>query len=215
MKQVVLFGVGSRLCFEYEESCQRAGTEILFGIRNMDVPVMCSDRIGLRTLSELDAADRARAFLVPLFTPRHRKTACDHAGTLGFAAPATLIDPTAILASTVRIGAGSYVNAGTVLGAETCLGEWVVINRGSAIGHHVRFGDFASVGPGCTLCGDVQVGKAAMIGAGSVILPGISIGAGSVVAAGSVVTRDLPAHTKLIDRARTPRMEALDAPIDD
>lgn len=202
MKKLVLFGAGSRLAHEYDESCTRLGIEIMFCVQNTPDAADHSHGILLKLVGELTPHDIEAPFLVPLFTPKNRRTAFAHAKKIGFTQSAILVDPTAIIARSVTIGDGCFVNAGNVIGAAGHFGEHVTINRGCSIGHHALFHDFVSIGPGCTVCGDVTIGEGALIGAGAVILPGISIGENSVVGAGTVVARDVPPNTKLIDKSK-------------
>ena len=203
MTEVVLFGLGSPLVAEYEESLRRAGGVVSFGIRNHHADIQCSDQIRVRHPGELNADDLARHYIVPLFSPENRKLAVEQATDLGFRVAATLVDPTAIVASNSILGPGCYVNSGSVIGAACAFGRHVTINRGCAIGHHNNFAEFVSIGPGCVTCGNITIGPGAMIGAGSVILPKVTIGAGAVIGAGSVVAQDVPAGCRLIQKRDT------------
>ena len=149
-------------------------------------------------------ADAARPALLvhpcfcPLFTPANRARASREATALGFRFSSPLIDPTAITSPTNELGTGSFVNAGSILGAMASISRHVLINRGASIGHHVEIGECASVGPGAIIGGAVSIGRGAMIGAGAILLPKIRIGAFAVVGAGAVVTRDIPARTMVL-----------------
>jgi sugar O-acyltransferase (sialic acid O-acetyltransferase NeuD family) len=197
MIDLALFGVGSHLIQEYEESCRRLGCTIRFGVRNRGVPDMCSADVLVLRLDELSPAELDIPCLVPLFTPRHRMTAVAEARNLGFNLSACLIDPSTVLASTTTLGDGCFVNAGSTIGATCFIGHFVTINRNCAVGHHNDIGDFVSIGPSCTTCGNVSIGLGALIGAGSVILPGVKIGEGAVIGAGSVISKDVAAYTKV------------------
>lgn len=198
MSSIVLFGVGSPLVHEYEESCLRLGWTIVLGVQNVDVEPACSDLFPVRTPNLVTKDELTLAYVAPLFTPCNREFAVTEAAKIGFLKPATVVDPTAIVASNSQIGPGSFVNAGTVIGAACSFGKHIIINRNCSIGHHNTFDDFASVGPGSTTCGNVTVGRGAMIGAGAVILPGVTIGANAIIGAGSVIVKDVPTNTKII-----------------
>jgi sugar O-acyltransferase (sialic acid O-acetyltransferase NeuD family) len=132
-----------------------------------------------------------------MFTPANRATATREALALGFAFGTALIDPHVVTAPTTRIGEGSFINAGCVIGARTSIAPHAVINRAAAIGHHVRIGRCASVGPGAIIGGMVEIGPGAMIGAGAILLPNVKVGAFAVIGAGAVVTRDVGDHVKV------------------
>ena len=201
MIKLALFGAGSRLAYEYEETCARLNIKVAFCVQNTHAPIVCGEVTAVKQLDELTSQDRETPFLVPLFTPKNRKHAVAHAKNIGFTKSVALIDPTTTLARSTVVEEGCFINAGNVIGAAGRFGAHVTINRACSIGHHALFHDFVSIGPGCTICGNVTIGQGTLIGAGTVILPGISIGENSIVGAGTVVSRDLAAHTKLIDRS--------------
>jgi len=104
----------------------------------------------------------------------------------------TAIHPGAIASSSARIGNGSQLLAGSILGPDSSLGRGVIVNTRASVDHECQISDGVHLAPGVTLCGLVRIGRAAFIGAGAVVLPRIRIGAGSVVGAGALVTRDIP-----------------------
>jgi sugar O-acyltransferase (sialic acid O-acetyltransferase NeuD family) len=197
MVDLVLFSVGSSLVVDYVESARRKGL-VIAGVRNFDGPVFSDDGVEVFDTAALTGALLAQSFIVPLFTPGNRQAADRQARNLGFAALATLVDPTSIVPGRLLIGAGTYINAGCTLGAASEVGRYVVINRGAVIGHHVRLDDFVSIGPGVVTGGHVSVGRGSVVGTGAVILPEIAIGKNAVVGAGAVVTRDVPDQTMVV-----------------
>jgi sugar O-acyltransferase (sialic acid O-acetyltransferase NeuD family) len=190
--RIVIFGVGSPLAIDLEESCGRLGIEIIAAIRNVPGVSFVSDKQRVVEIDSLDSALMAIPFALPMFTPNHRRTALADALTRGFTQGATIIDPTSVVASSTILGEGSYINAGCTIGGAGKLGKFVLINRAVSIGHHASLDDFVSIGPGAVLSGFVHLGSGAVIGAGSVLLPKIEIGENTVVGAGSVVTKSMP-----------------------
>ncbi|MBJ7357571.1 MAG: hypothetical protein JHD21_09435 [Nocardioides sp.] len=136
-------------------------------------------------------ADVELPFLLGLSSPLHRAAAAHAAFAAGHLTPTALVDPSAVLATTVTLGHGSYVNAGVVIGPHTTLGCHVNVNRSASLGHDNVVGFAASFGPGALTAGDVHVGPAAFVGAGAVVLPGVRIGRRATVGAGAVVTKDV------------------------
>jgi sugar O-acyltransferase (sialic acid O-acetyltransferase NeuD family) len=191
-RRIVLYGVGSPLVVDAEESCARAGIPIVAGIRNADAPVHVTSAVRVIAPNELTDAERGCPVLVVLFTPGYRRNAFDEAMRAGFSRTARVIDPTAIVAASARIGDGVYVNAGSVIAGACRIGDRVIVNRSASIGHHARIGDYASIGPGAVLAGNVGVGRGVVIGAGAVILPEVEIGDNAVIAAGTVVRESVP-----------------------
>lgn len=198
LKRVVFFGVGSPIVLDVEESCRRAGLEIVAGVRNVDAPAYVSPAVRVIQPADLDPAHRRCGVVVAMFTPAQRRMALDAALAHGFTQPATVVDPTAHVASTTQLGEGVYVNAGVVIGGGSVLGDFAFVNRSASIGHHCQLAEFVSLAPAAVLTGGVRLGRGAVIGAAAVVLPKITIGENAVVGAGSVVTRDVPPRTLVI-----------------
>lgn len=194
MKQIALFGVRSPLAVEYEETCHRAGIGIPFAVSITDAPRLFATTL-IIGLSDLEPHHLNTPCLACAFSPVRRRALIETAVSVGFTIADALVDPTATLASSARTGAGSYINAGCVIGALSIIGNYVLFNRSSSMGHHTMLADYVSVGPGVTLAGNVRIGESSIIGAGSTILPDLRIGAGAIISAGSVVRRDVPDRT--------------------
>jgi len=199
MTEIVIFGVGSPILCDIEESIFRNGAKIAAGIKNhagenflgAGLPVLNAD-------NQLSSYILKLPFLIPLFTPGNRQHAANQATSLGFSRSHDLIDPSVAVPRSLNMAGGVYVNSGCSLGAYSYFGSFVFINRGASIGHHARLQPFVSIGPGAVLGGMVSVGAGTMIGAGAVILPEIAIGENVVIGAGAVVTRDVPAHCMVL-----------------
>jgi sugar O-acyltransferase (sialic acid O-acetyltransferase NeuD family) len=194
-QRLVLYGIGSPLAIDAEEACARAGIAIVAGVRNIQGAAYVTAAVPVVERAAVRDEQRSCGFIVPMFTPGHRRAAVEDARSAGFVRGATLVDPTSAVARSVHAGEGLFVNAGCVVGGACELGDWVLINRSASIGHHVRIGDFASIGPGAILCGTATIGRGTMIGAGSVVLPGVTIGSHCVVAAGSLVREPVADNT--------------------
>lgn len=199
-KSLVLYGVGSPIVVDIEESARRAGYQIEAAVKNVPGETWLLDRSRLVAHTAVPLGTIGLPFLVPLFNPQNRQRAVAEAFAMGFAHACNLIDPTAIVPSSWTLGTGIYVNSGCTIGAATTFDDFVFVNRGASIGHHVVLGPFASVGPGAVLAGQVIVGAAALIGAGAVLMPGITIGEGAVIGLGAVVTRDVPSRAVVAGR---------------
>jgi len=122
----------------------------------------------------------------------------------GITVPA-LVHPRAVQSRTCRVGAGSVVFAGCVLGAGVDIGVNGVCYAGVIVEHDCRIGDHCYLSPGAVVCGGVTLERGAFLGAGAVVVPGIRIGAGAVVAAGAVVVDDVPAGATVLGVPARPR----------
>jgi sugar O-acyltransferase (sialic acid O-acetyltransferase NeuD family) len=196
--EVILFGTGSPLLGDVEESLFRARVPIGGGVRNRPGPNYLADGTLSWCAEDVPASVLALPFLIPIFTPGYRQQAMREATGIGFQHPFTLIDPSVPAPRRLEIGPGTYINSGCSLGPGSVFGPYVLINRGASIGHHVKMDAFVSVGPGVVVAGLVTIGTGCVIGAGATILPEITIGDNAVVGAGSVVTRDVPAGCRVI-----------------
>ncbi len=181
---LTIFGVASPYAWDVVESARRRGLE-----------PRCVDNHGgadpeLPGLGTPPAPEEP--FTLGLSSGRHRLAAAQAAARAGRALPQSLIDPSAVIASTVTMHHGVYVNAGVVVASRTVLGCHANLNRSASIGHDNVLGFGASVGPGAVTTGEVQIGSGAFVGAGATVVPGVSIGEGALVGAGAVVTRDVP-----------------------
>ena len=195
--RVLLYGVGSPLAIDAQECCRRAGLVVAAGVHNVDGPVHVTDGVRIVVPAALSDVERRLACIVPLFTPGHRHAAVADAAHNGVARGATLVDPTATVAQSTSVAAGTWINAGVVVGGLGVMEEWVLVNRSASIGHHSVLEAYASIGPAAVLAGLVHVGRGAMIGAGAIVLPGVRVGRNAVVAAGSVVRDDVPDHAQV------------------
>lgn len=104
---------------------------------------------------------------------------------------ATLIHPSAIIANSVTIGAGSVVMPRAIINASSIIGKGVIINSGAIVEHDCVVGDFAHICPGVAMAGGVSVGKRTWIGIGSSVIQCVKIKDDITIGAGSVVVSDI------------------------
>lgn len=109
--------------------------------------------------------------------------------------PLAVRHPAAVIARSVRLGAGAAVMAGAVVNIDTEIGDNAVVNYAAGIDHDCVLGPHAFIGPGATLAGQVTVETGAFVGIGATVLQGVTIGAGAIVGAGAVVVRDVEPRT--------------------
>lgn len=102
------------------------------------------------------------------------------------------VHPSAIVAPSASIGAGSVVFAGAIVNTDARIGGHVVVNTGVIVEHDCVIEDGASLSPGACMGGRVHVGRGAFVSTGVTLAPRVKVGAGSVIGAGAVVTKDIP-----------------------
>jgi sugar O-acyltransferase (sialic acid O-acetyltransferase NeuD family) len=196
---VIIFGARSPLVVELEESLERLGIEPRAAISISGTPRLINRSLAIDL--ENFRVQEGDAFITCAFSPKRRCELAEMARSLGIQTADAVIDPTAVVPRSLRIGSGSYVNAGVVIGALTYIGDHVLVNRSASIGHHCLIDDLVSIGPGATLAGNIKVGRGTVIGAGAVILPDLRIGCDAVIAAGAVVRKNVPDSTLVAGNA--------------
>ena len=127
---------------------------------------------------------------------RLREKVIAKAKGLGFVFPA-IIDPTAIIASDIEVGEGTYIGKRAVINAGAKVGEFCIINTGCIVEHDNCIGDFSHVAVGATLCGSVKIGARSFIGAGAVVIQTIQIGDDVLVGANSTILSDITNNEKV------------------
>ena len=104
----------------------------------------------------------------------------------------TAIHPTAFVARSATIGAGSMICAGVIVNPGASIGEHVILNTGCSVDHHNNIGNLVHIAPGAHLGGNVSVGPETLIGIGATILPNVLVGSRCTVGGGAVVIGDVP-----------------------
>ena len=103
----------------------------------------------------------------------------------------SLIDPSASIASSAKIGLGSVVLSQANLGASSNMGNFGILNSASSVDHDCVIGNFVNIGPGVTVAGKVMMDDFVDIGAGATVLEGLSIETNSRLGAGSLLNKNL------------------------
>ncbi|WP_162798637.1 hypothetical protein [Sulfitobacter sp. SK012] len=134
-KQIILFGVKSPLAVDYQETIERAGLKLTTAI-SVGSTVRLLNREKLKPLAECKNGIRPGRFIACAFVPSNRRKLSQIARENRYVEYPGLIDPTAVVSRSSRIGVGTYLNAGVVLGGQSIISEHVFINRASSVGHH-------------------------------------------------------------------------------
>ncbi|MCC6831519.1 MAG: hypothetical protein IT200_09260, partial [Thermoleophilia bacterium] len=117
-----------------------------------------------------------------------------HVGELltaaGLELPA-MVDRTAAVAPSARLGAGVQVFANAAVWSDAEVGDGAIVNTGAVVSHDCRIGANAHITPGALLSGHVEVGEAALVGMGVTTRIGMRIGARAIVGNGCVLNADV------------------------
>lgn len=111
---------------------------------------------------------------------------------------ATVVHPSAIVASDTVIDLGTVVMAGVVVNSDCSIGRAVIINSNAVVEHDCKISDGVHVSPGCCLAGGVMIGAHSWIGIGSTVRQQIKIAENVIVGAGAVVITDVPSNTTVV-----------------
>jgi len=106
--------------------------------------------------------------------------------------PLSVFHSSSVVARYVKIGEGSVILAGTIVGPRCRIGKYCIINNHSTICHDTDIGEGVHVCPGVHVAGKVRIGSGSWVGIGSCIVDNVSIGIQSYIGAGSVVVKDIP-----------------------
>ncbi len=107
----------------------------------------------------------------------------------------TLIHPTAVVAPTAHIGAGSIICPYAIVSDSCRLGRFVLMNYHSSLGHDAAADDYAVLSPYATLGGGASIEEEAFLGLHASVGPGKTVGARSKVSANSCVLTSAPSDS--------------------
>jgi acetyltransferase EpsM len=188
-----LFGAGGHARSVYEVVARQESYEIVTVLD--DAPERVPEFRGLevlagrRTLPELAETGPRNGFIA-IGDNGVRRTLTHLVEEAGLSLVA-LVDPGAIVARGVEIGAGTVVMPGVVINVGATVGRNVILNTACTIDHDCRIGDYAHISPGVHISGECEVGSGVHIGIGASVLQRVQIGEAAKIGAGAAVTRDV------------------------
>ena len=103
--------------------------------------------------------------------------------------------PSAQVAPSVAISAGTMLMAGSVINSGARIGRHCIVNTKASIDHDCIIDDFVSIAPGATIGGNVRIGEYSAVSLGANIIHGVTVGAHTVIGAGAVVVKDVPSNS--------------------
>jgi sugar O-acyltransferase (sialic acid O-acetyltransferase NeuD family) len=161
---------------------------------NVDLDVALLDRRGASLLGPLNIlAELDTAYVIGIGSGSTRRAVDDRMRPWGRTA-ATLVHPTATMASELAVGPGAILAAGVRLTTNIRVGRHFHANVNATVAHDCVLGDYVTLNPGAHLSGNVTLGHGVTIGTGAAIIQGCNVGAGTMVGAGAVVVGDLDAR---------------------
>lgn len=204
MTAVVVVGAGGfgREALDVLEAAEAAqpGRFTVLGVVDDAPSAVALERLADRQVAYLGTIDAwlsgapEAGFVLGIGAPAARERIAGRLDAAGLSA-ATVVHPSAVIGSRVRIGDGAVICGGVQVSTNVRLGRHVHLNPGAIVGHDAVLEDFVSVNPGAIVSGEVRVERSVLLGAGSVVLQGLSVGASATVGAAACVTRDVAAST--------------------
>jgi sugar O-acyltransferase (sialic acid O-acetyltransferase NeuD family) len=153
------------------------------------------DLLGVELLETLpaDIAERSESIGIAIGTNYVREQVWAGLNkTLDFDRFPALIHPTASIATSASIGAGTTIHQNSVVGPGTQIGNFCTVNTSSSIDHDCTMQDFSSLGPGAHTGGGVIIGQRSHVSIGAIISHNVHIGRDTIVGAGSCAIESLP-----------------------
>jgi sugar O-acyltransferase (sialic acid O-acetyltransferase NeuD family) len=193
-KQIVLVGAGSfgREVLNWLRDSQ-PGTEVLGFLDDTG-----TGGGGLPCLGAVSdyRANPSHQLLVTIADPRGRSEVVGKLRERG-AHFGSFIHPTAVVASSARIGEGCILCPLSVVSVDAVLQPFVIVNIHSSVGHDVNVGAFSTLSSHVDLTGYVQVGERVSIGSSACVLPSVAVAEDVIIGAGAVVVRAVPAGSTI------------------
>ena len=104
---------------------------------------------------------------------------------------ATLIHPSAQIATHVTIEKGTVIMAGAIVNPAAIIGAHCIINTGAIVEHDNQLADYVHISPAAALGGTVKVGEGTHVGIGAMVKNNITICQNAVIGAGAAVVKDI------------------------
>ena len=111
---------------------------------------------------------------------------------------ASIIHPTAIIATTATLGMGVVLSPFTTVSADAVVGDHVFLNLNTSIGHDARVGCYSTLSSYVDVTGFVTVGDGVFAGSHVSIVPNIRIGENAFLCAGSVIMTHVKQGQKML-----------------
>lgn len=110
----------------------------------------------------------------------------------------SIVDPTAFVSRTARIGRGCVLFPGCYMGLNASIGDYVFCLGGCIINHDDVVDDRTVMASGVALAGFVQIGPDCYLGQSCTIRQYSKVGAHCLVGMGAVVVGDIPAEKVVV-----------------
>ena len=117
---------------------------------------------------------------------------------------ATIISPTATVATSAEITVGTIVMHHAVVNAGAKVGENVIINSFALVEHDAKIAAHTHISTRATINGAATIGENCFIGSNAVVFQQCQVGSHSIVGGGQIVRADLPKNSLPSDIGNIP-----------
>ena len=195
MENLIILGTGvhSMEMVEIVERVNRAQPAWnLLGFISPDGKMTGEIRNGYRVLGSVEKlAEHNEALIVPEFEwPR--------SAPVPFERMISLVDPTALVSRTAKLGRGSVIYPNCFVGHNATIGDYVFCLSGCAINHDGIIEDRVTLASHVSLAGFVHVEADCYLGQACTVRQHIQIGKGSLIGMGSVVVKDVSPNSVMV-----------------
>ncbi|OCB76561.1 acetyltransferase [Flavobacterium crassostreae] len=109
-----------------------------------------------------------------------------------------LTHPKAIVASSVKIGEGTVIMAGSIINPDVIINKHCIINTGAIVEHDSVLESFVHISPNASIAGNVEIKEGTHVGIGSCVIQGVKIGKWVTIGAGAVITKNIPDYAVVV-----------------
>ena len=190
MKRLIMIGAGGH-ALSVADSLDARAYRICGCVNEVNDLTLPGIPLSGRSLEEIPAAEEY-CYFIAIGDNANRKRWYDTLQARGLEV-INVIDPTAQIAPSARIGRGCFIGKFAVVNALAQIGNDCIINTRATAEHESRIGDHAQLATGVLVNGKTVVEELAFLGSGAVCNDKIIIGREAVIGSGTVVIRDIPA----------------------
>lgn len=109
-----------------------------------------------------------------------------------------IVDKTAIISSTAKIGFGNFIGKYAIINADSVIGDNNIINTKALVEHECVVGNHVHLSTNSTINGNVKVEDNVFFGSIAVCNGQITLGYNSIIGSGSVIIKDVLKNTTVV-----------------
>lgn len=206
MKNIVIIGagdLGKEVVWLIEDINKVSPTYVILGFLDDDPSKIGGEFYGYKVLGTDDILENLAkasnvAAIIAIQKGEVRKRIVE--AHYGFKDWATIIHPTAVIATTSHLGVGSIVFPHVTISVDTRLGNHNLYYINSTICNDCKVGDYVSVMSGASVSEHSEIGDECFLGAGCTVYPHKILGSRVSVGVEATVSKDYGDNTLVSER---------------